>query len=194
MAVRLKPNGLRGASEVYLRVGVHVEPARDAAGSGISKGIQLLSYAEPAIPEGGISYGGPLQSALNTNGSRRDCGSLFLHAKPVTLPKAQTVTSGIIESASSNVKESAERTRVHLKNVCCRGAFSESNIHRSGYQAIEVIRLTNLTPLLWVRVDPMGLYGGHISVFQPDACLSEMLFDDGDTGAQVDALRALAEQ
>jgi hypothetical protein len=84
MAVRLKPNGLRGASEVYLRVGVHVEPARDAAGSGISKGIQLLSYAEPAIPEGGISYGGPLQSALNTNGSRRDCGSLFLHAKPVT--------------------------------------------------------------------------------------------------------------
>jgi hypothetical protein len=75
-----------------------------------------------------------------------------------------------------------------------RGAFSESNMHCSGYQAIELIRLTNLTPLLWVRVDPMGLYGGHISVFQPDACLSEMLFDDGDTGAQVDALRALAEQ
>lgn len=38
------------------------------------------------------------------------------------------------------------------------------------------------------------LYGGKISVFQPDACLAEMLFHDGDAGAQVDALRALAER
>ena len=40
----------------------------------------------------------------------------------------------------------------------------------------------------------MGLYGGHISVFQPDACLAEQLFHDGDAGAQIDALRALAER
>jgi hypothetical protein len=33
-----------------------------------------------------------------------------------------------------------------------------------------------------------------MSVFQPDACLSEMLFHDGDAGAQVDALPALAER
>ena len=31
-------------------------------------------------------------------------------------------------------------------------------------------------------------------MFQPDACLSEMLFHDGDDGAQVDTLRALAER
>jgi hypothetical protein len=36
------PNSyVRGSSSLYLRVGVHVEPARDAGGSGIAKGIQL---------------------------------------------------------------------------------------------------------------------------------------------------------
>ena len=40
----------------------------------------------------------------------------------------------------------------------------------------------------------MGLYGGRISVFQPDACLAEMLFHDGDACAQIEALRALAER
>jgi hypothetical protein len=48
-----------------------------------------------------------------------------------------------------------------------RGAFSESNIHCSGYQAIELIRLTNLTPLLWVRVDPMAG-----AVWRPHVCVS----------------------
>lgn len=208
------PNSfVRGASEMCLRVGVHVEPARDT--TGVSKGIQLLSYAEPAIPEGGISYGGPVTvrvvenegqlrefvKDINPNGSRRDWGSLFLHAKPVTLPKAQTAASGIIESASSNMKESSKASKSGSSQktlmesaASSRGAFSESNIHRNGYQAIELIRLTNLTPLLWVRVDPMGLYGGRISVYQPDACLAELLFHDGCAGAQVEALRALAER
>lgn len=40
----------------------------------------------------------------------------------------------------------------------------------------------------------MGLYGGKISVFQPDACLAEQLFHDGDAGAQVEAIRSLAER
>ena len=72
--------------------------------------------------------------------------------------------------------------------------FTDSNFHGGGFQAIELIRLTNLTPLLWVRVDPFDLYGGRISVFQPDACLAEQLFHDGDASAQVDAIRALAER
>jgi hypothetical protein len=95
------PNSfIRGASELYLRVGVHVEPAKDI-GTGITKGIQLQSYAEPVIPEGGISYGGSITvrvvenegqfrefvKDINADGSRRDWGSLTLHAKPVTLPK-----------------------------------------------------------------------------------------------------------
>jgi hypothetical protein len=73
-------------------------------------------------------------------------------------------------------------------------AFTDTDFHTGGYQAIELIRLTNLTPLLWVRVDPLGHYGGRISVVQPDACLAEQLFHDGDAGAQVNAIRALAER
>lgn len=216
------PNSyVRGASELYLRVGVHVEPAKDT-GSGVAKGIQLQSYAEPVIPEGGISFGGPVTvrvvenegqfrefvKDINVDGSRRDWGSLTLHAKPVTLPKAQTAASGIIESTSaSTVKDgkAGEKESEKAKPTegakpllgdasASRGAFSESGIHKAGYQAIELIRLTNLTPLLWVRVDPMGLFGGRITVFQPDACLAEMLFHDGDAFAQVESLRALAER
>ena len=40
----------------------------------------------------------------------------------------------------------------------------------------------------------MGLYGGRISVSQPDPCLAEQLFHDGDASAQIDAIRALAER
>ena len=196
------PNSyVRGASELFLRVGVHVEPAREGTGqsqTGIAKGIQMLSYAEPVIPEGGIAFGGPVTvrvvenegqfrefvKEMTTDGSRRDWGSLFLHAKPVTLPKAQTAASGIIESASVGTKDAPKNSddkpgsssKQGLGGTSgSRGAFTESYIHGGGYQAIELIRLTNLTPLLWVRVDPMGLYGGRISVFQPDACLAEQV-------------------
>eukprot|EP00533_Pseudo-nitzschia_delicatissima_P004876 CAMPEP_0116090012 /NCGR_PEP_ID=MMETSP0327-20121206/6729_1 /TAXON_ID=44447 /ORGANISM="Pseudo-nitzschia delicatissima, Strain B596" /LENGTH=1889 /DNA_ID=CAMNT_0003581237 /DNA_START=110 /DNA_END=5782 /DNA_ORIENTATION=+ len=209
------PNSyVRGASQLYLRVGVHVEPAKDAGGSGVTKGIQLQAYAEPVIPQGGIAYGGPITlrivenegqfreyvKDLNIDGSRRDWGTVTLHAKPVTLPKAQTAASGIIESGSSGAKpankgDSNTNSKSPLGiTPAAVGAFTESNIHKSGYQAIELIRITNLTPLLWVRVDPMLLYGGKISVVQQDACLAEMLFHDGDAGAQVEALRALAER
>eukprot|EP00980_Cylindrotheca_fusiformis_P030533 scaffold24987_cov299-Cylindrotheca_fusiformis.AAC.1 len=201
------PNSyVRGASELYLRVGVHVEPARDGAGgAGVTKGIQLQMYAEPVIPVGGISFGGPITvrvvenegafrefvKDINTDGSRRDWGSLFLHAKPVTLPKAQTAASGIIETTGSSSKDPSKASG---SATASRGSFTQSQLHRAGYQAIELIRLTNLTPLLWVRVDPTSMYGGRISVFQPDACLAEMLFHDGDAGAQVEAMRALAER
>mmetsp|Transcript_44511 Transcript_44511/g.50305 ORF Transcript_44511/g.50305 Transcript_44511/m.50305 type:complete len:1980 (-) Transcript_44511:115-6054(-) len=212
------PNSyVRGASQLYLRVGVHVEPAKDAGGSGVAKGIQLQAYAEPVIPEGGIAYGGPITfrvvenegqfrefvKDLNIDGSRRDWGSLTLHAQPVTLPKAQTAASGILEGESRSTKQSNDSNEGDSNSAfksplgitgSAGGAFTESNIHKGGYQAIELIRITNLTPLLWVRVDPMLLYGGKISLQQPDSCFAEMLFHDGDAGAQVDSLRALAER
>ena len=212
------PNSfVRGASELYLRVGVHVEPAKDAGGSGVAKGIQLQTYAEPVIYEGGIAYGGPITfrvvenegqfrefvKDLNIDGSRRDWGSLTLHARPVTLPKAQTAASGVLENEYRSTMQSSDSNKDDPSSALKSplgikgsggGAFTESNIHKGGYQAIELIRVTNLTPLLWVRVDPMLLYGGKISVIQPDACLAEMLFHDGDSGAQVDSLRALAER
>ena len=57
------------------------------------------------------------------------------------------------------------------------------------------MRLTNRTPLLvWIRLDPHGLYNGRFSVFLQDACLGEQLFHDGDASSQVEALRALAER
>ena len=207
------PNSyVRGASHLYLRVGAFVEPSKDAV-----KGIQMQAYAEPVIPEGGIAYGGPITVRIVENegqfrefvkdlaadGSRRDWGTTFLHAKPVTLPKAQTAASGIIESSSKEASKSSagsapKAVQSQQKGLggtrSNRGPFTEDRLHSGGYQAIELIRLTNLTPLLWVRVDPMGLYAGKVTVFQPDACLAEQLFHDGDAGAQVDALRALAER
>lgn len=189
------PNSfVRGSSMFHCKVGVHVEAARDVAAwdqdTAVAKGIQLQAYAEPIIPEGGIAYGGPITvrvveneghfreyvKELSTDGSRRDWGTAFLHAKPVTTSKAQVAAGGEKSGTGSS------------------SIFTDAQFHRGGYQAIELIRLTNLTPLLWVRVDPMGLYGGRIAVFQPDACLAEQLYHDGDAGAQVDAIRALAER
>lgn len=119
--------------------------------------------------------------------------------------KTQTAASGSIEHDEGGIPKgdvetakgvTSSRSRHHplgLSGVTAR-AFTESNIHKSGYQALELVRITNLTPLLWTRVDPQALYGGRIYVFQPDACLAEMLFHDGDAGAQVEASRALAER
>jgi hypothetical protein len=215
------PNSyVRGPSLPYLRVGVQVEQARESSssqaqsGALVAKGIQMQAYAEPIIPQGGIAFGGPITirvvenegqfreyvKELKTDGSRRDWGATFLHAKPVTQPKDQTAASGTIDSSSSTAKEPAkapggQRARAPtLGESVANRAFTENNFHVGGYQAIELIRLTNLTPLLWVRVDPLGLYGGRISVFQPDACLAEQLFHDGDSSAQVSAIRALAER
>lgn len=63
-----------------------------------------------------------------------------------------------------------------------------------GYQALELGRLTNRTPLLWIRIDPHYHYMGKLNIFQPDACLGEQLFHDGDAAAQLDSIRALAER
>jgi len=207
------PNSfVRGASLLYCRVGVQVELARDSGSSqSIAKGIQMQAYCEPCIPEGGIAYGGPITirvvenegqfreyvKDLNADGSRRDWGATFLHAKTVTTVKAQTAASGIVESGAKDAMKGAGRLRANvpgLDNCAAIRPFTETNFHSGGYQAIELIRLTNLTPLLWVRVDPLGLYSGRISVFQPDACLAECLFHDGDAAAQVEAIRTLAER
>lgn len=208
------PNSyVRGSSLLFCRVGVQVEATRDTSSltqSSVTKGIQMQSYAEPVIPEGGIAYGGPITMRVVENegsfreyvkdlapdGSRRDWGATFLHAKPVTTAKAQTAASGAIESTNSSKDASKLQTaKVSSLNApAIHNAFTSTDFHTGGYQAIELIRLTNLTPLLWVRVDPLGLYGGRISVFQPDACLAEQLFHDGDASAQIDAIRALAER
>jgi hypothetical protein len=215
------PNSyIRGASLPYTRIGVQVEMSRDSAASQaqatalIVRGVQMQAYAEPTIPEGGIAFGGPVTMRivenegqfreyvkdLNVDGSRRDWGATFLHAKPVTTVKAQTAASGAIEGGSAP-KES-DKTQgswaagkvPSLQTSLPTKGFNGDNFHIGGYQAIELIRLTNLTPLLWVRVDPGGLFGGSFSVFQPDACLAECAYHDGDAAAQIDSMRALSER
>jgi hypothetical protein len=208
------PNSyVRGSSTMHCRVGVQVEQSRDTGTSASAKGVQCQIYSEPIVAEGGVAFGGPITirivenegqfreyvKELASDGSRRDWGAMVLHTKPVTLPKAQTQASGTIESNQTTKRgpkgrKSGDDNARTLAASSTGGAFTESNFHKGGYQAIELIRLTNLTPLLWVRVDPLGLYGGRISVFQPDACLAEQLFYDGDAAAQLDAIRALAER
>jgi hypothetical protein len=204
------PNSyVRAASMFFLKVGVIVEASKDSA-TQITKGIQMQAYAEPIVPKGGVAFGGPVTIRVVENegsfrefvkdvvadGSRRDWGATFLHAKPVTTAKAQMAASGAIESTKDSTKgHSASRAKVStLGASVVSSAFTETNFHSGGYQAIELIRLTNLTPLLWVRVDPMGMFGGRIAVVLPDACLAEQLFHDGDAGAQVDAIRAMSER
>ena len=194
------PNSyVRAASTMYCRVGVQVETQTRDTGGTTTKSTQCQIYAEPVIVEGGTSFGGPItirvienegqfreyEKDLTIDGSRRDWGSMALHAKAVSTAQAQAQASGSLEAKST--KGSATESKF------AGNAFS-SHFHGGGFQAIELVRLTNLTPLLWVRVDPSNMYAGRIAVTQPDACLSEQLFHDGDSAAQIEAIRALAER
>lgn len=231
------PNSfVRGASSLYLRVGVHVEPAggggaSDTAG-GVSgplamKGTSLVVFVEPVVPVGGINYGGPCTVRVIENegqcrefvktvpvdGSRADWGPIFLHAKPVTTQKQQTAASGTIESGASGPKSPSAAASGAAGGVSSAAGgtdptegsariappshsvfTSDTMLHSMGYQAIELIRLTNRTPLLWVSIDPHFMYDGKVSIFQPDSCLAERLFHDGEAISQIESIRALAER
>jgi hypothetical protein len=69
---------------------------------------------------------------LKTDGSRRDWGATFLHAKPVTQPKDQTAASGTIDSSSSTAKEPAkspggqEGQRYEFANKTAATAMTEA--------------------------------------------------------------------
>jgi len=217
------PNSyVRGASGLYLRVGVHIEAA-DGSSSGQSssaatqsaaavKGIHLHIVVEPVIPEGASAYGGPVTLRVIENegqcrefiknipedGSRCEWGPVFLHARPVSTAKQQQAASGISEAPSTTTASGAAAASGTVAGAngspSSGAAFTSDNLHRGGFQALELIRITNITPLLWVRVDPHGLYNGRLNIFQQDACLAEQLFHDGDAAGQIEAMRALAER
>lgn len=215
------PNSfVRGSCGLYLRVGVHVESAALGDQQNV-KNLQAHVLAEPVIPEKGIAFGGPVTvriierggqcrefvKVIESDGSRSDWGPITLYGDPVASVKSQVAASGTIESAQSAKKGASGRTaeeknslEVKKKSlfgplaIVNKTAFDENLLHRGGYQALELIRLTNRTPLLWIRVDPHGVFDGRVALFQQDACLGEQLFHDGDALSQVEALRALAER
>lgn len=127
------------------------------------------------------------------DGSRTEWGPIFLHARPVSTTKQQQASSGISEAPAASAT-SQTGDAVEGGNNASGTAFTSDHLHRGGFQALELIRITNLTPLLWIRVDPHGIYNGRIHIFQQDACLAEQLFHDGDAAGQVEAIRALAER
>lgn len=216
------PNSfVRGSCGLYLRVGVHVEPAVTGEQQMKNNTLQAHVIAEPVIPDGGIAFGGPitmriiekggqcreLVRIIETDGSRSDWGPITLYGEPVTTVKKQLAASGTIETAQVSKKaspmgKSQDEVKVFNKSKSLFGdsyvvnhiAFNQNLLHKGGYQALELIRLTNRTPLLWVRVDPHGLFDGRVALFQQDACLGEQLFHDGDASSQVEALRCLAER
>ena len=219
----LQPEGfpnsyVRGSSGLYLRVGTLVDGGNP--GDKQSTANKLQVFVEPVIPNGSIAFGGPVTirvienggqgqcneyvKSISTDGRRTDWGPIFLHGDPVTTPKQQNAANGLVQASSrkknadkSNKKKNAaepSRSLLGTNTVQDDSSFSHSQLHTSGYQALELVRLTNLTPLLWVRVDPQGLYDGRIALFQQDSCLGEQLFHDGDASSQVEALRALAER
>jgi len=216
------PNSyVRGASGLYMRVGVYIEAADGGAQSASAasanasavKGIHLHVVAEPVIPDGGSVFGGPVTLRVIENegqcrefiknipedGSRAEWGPVFLHARPVSTAKQQQAASGISDAPSATTaagSATAGSGAVAGGNGSPSGgtAFTSDHLHRGGFQALELIRITNITPLLWVRVDPHGLYNGRLNIFQQDACLAEQLFHDGDAAGQVEAMRALAER
>jgi hypothetical protein len=116
-----------------------------------------------------------------------------LHARPVSTAKQQQSAAGISD-APSTVAAKSESAAGRSSGAQNTSAFTSDHLHRGGFQALELIRITNSTPLLWIRVDPHGLYNGRISIFMQDACLAEQLFHDGDASGQVEAMRALAER
>ena len=217
------PNSyVRGASGLYLRVGVHIEAADGSTAQSASvapqsaaavKGTHLHVVAEPVIVEGGSTFGGPVTLRVIENegqcrefiknipidGSRIEWGPIFLHARPVSTVKQQQAASGISEAPTTIATDNTAPGvgADHAGSIINSGAgmsFTNDQLHKGGFQALELIRITNLTPLLWVRVDSQGLYNGRINCFQQDACLAEQLFHDGDAAGQVEALRALAER
>jgi len=209
------PNSyVHGASGLYLRVGAHVEAADGSTqamttsqSAAAVKGIHLHVVVEPVIPQYGSAYGGPVTlrvienegqcrefvKAIPEDGSRAEWGPLFLHARPVSTAKQQQSAAGISD-APSTLTTNPESTNSEISGTRSTSAFTNDHLHRGGFQALELIRITNSTPLLWIRVDPHGLYNGRISIYLQDACLAEQLFHDGDPWGQIEAIRALAER
>lgn len=202
----LFPNSLvRGWGGPYLRVGTHIEAAAADSLPTTTKGILLHVVSESVIHDKGLSFGGPLTirvvenegqtrefvRALSSDGSRMDWGPIYLHAKPVASNKQQTAASGTMESDSKQTLASKKKG-----GVGGDVAYNEKLLHVEGYEAIELARLTNRTPLLWLKVDPHGVLGGmgKIATFQQDACVAEQLFNDADASSQIEALRSLAER
>ena len=149
---------------------------------------------------------------LNLNGGLCQWGPIFLHSKSVTSAKAQLAAIGSMDrggstSTSKTGKSLAgEKSFASSKNAegnvptgssvpsRAYSIFTDNIIHSGGYQALELVRLTNRTPLLWCTIDPAGLYGARIAMNQPDACWGEMLFHDVNASGQIEAIRALAER
>lgn len=97
-------------------------------------------------------------------------------------------------SGESNLSYKASAKETVLSKQKAYGVFTDNMLHLGGYQALELVRLTNRTPLLWCTMDPSGFYGGRIAISQPDACWGEMLFHDVNASGQIEAIRALAEK
>lgn len=206
VGTHVEQGGASGQSDVTGAAGV----------STAVKGTQLHVFAEPVIPHGGITFCGPITLRVVENegqcrefvksipgdGSRIDWGPVFLHANPVTTRKEQTAAAGTLEGQSSSAtgenkspeKEDGANSGSSVAAPSNSVFTQDANLHGMGYQALELIRLTNCTPLLWLSVDPHGMYDGRITVVQPDACLAEKLFHDGEAANQVGAIRALAER
>ena len=214
------PNSyVRGASGLYLRLGAHVESADGSAPSNSTasqsaaavKGTHLHVIAEPVIPDGGTAFGGPVTLRVIENegqcrefvktipedGSRADWGPILLHNRSVSTVKKQQAASGITDTSTSTATGGSAATDSAGAGTAVNNsttAFSKDLLHKGGFQALELIRITNITPLLWVRLDPHGLYNGRLNIMQQDACYAEQLFHDGDAIGQVEAVRALAER
>lgn len=217
------PNSfIKGNSGLYLRVGSLVESVGGGDNSSSTsstansssqpnKGIQLHVFAEPSIPKDGILFAGPIilrvveneghcrefVRHLSPDGKRSEWGTplIYLHARQVTTAKQQQQASGAIEGTSKKKKSGGSGSSgVSAQDAGIGDAYTEDVLHGGGYQALELIRLTNRTPLLWCRVDPHDMYSGKILSFQPDACLSEQLFHDGDAAGQIEAMRHLTER
>ena len=216
------PNSfVRGSSSLYLRVGAYVDSGHTGDKQSASGSNKLQMVIEPVIPNGGIAFGGPVTirivenggqgqcneyvKSIPTDGSRSDWGPIFLHGDPVTTTKQQNAANGLVDSSSrkksaqsekTNKKRDSTETSASLLDSAAMddSSFTANQLHAGGYQALELVRFTNLSQLLWVRVDPGGCFDARISLFQQDSCLGEQLFHDGDASSQVEALRALAER
>ena len=148
------PNSfVRGHSGLYLQVGVHIEPVYANDQAKVNQ-LQAHIFAEPAIPEGGIAFGGPvtlsiiekgqqkqneLVKTIESDGSRSDWGPITLYGEPVTNAKDQILRN----DGNAYAKLLYNHTHTHTHTSIRTHKYENTKLHKHNNTITQNYKHTN---------------------------------------------------